>query len=453
MAGLFTTGVTGLRASQQQLSVIGENISNVQTVGYRSQRVRFADLVANSTGLPSGGVGSTGLGVRVADVISNMSQGAIERTGNSTDMAINGQGFFILNSNEGQVYTRNGQFTLDNEGYLHDAFERRVQGFPADTSGNLSSALGDMKLHGVTIPATATTSEGIGINLDATTAINGGTWPITNTNDVTLANAEAASDMSHGVTIYDSLGNAHQGIVFYRKTAESATDATWDVHVLVDKNEISGGGGALAADDYVEVTAASGGGLTQLVYGTDGSLTSAANNLFTVDFAGAVTASQAVTLDYGTTTSGTGGTAGSGLDGATQFSAPSSVNTLVQDGTTAGTLVNFALSGDGTITGIFSNGGNQTIGQVALAKFPNDTALQRVGDNAYRQTRESGQATVGEAGTGGRGELTGGAVETSNVDLSRNLVDMVSVQRNFQANARSIGTAAEVLQTLVQLGR
>ncbi len=414
----FSSAITGLSANESTLSMIGENIANAQTVGFKESRIQFADVVA----------GASGLGVRVAGIVSSMAQGAIERTGNATDMAINGSGFFIVQSGVERLYTRNGQFKIDQDGILVDSANRSVQGFTADATGALGTVLGNLKMSNLTLPAQASTEIDIAMQLDAGAVEDPGGAAF----DVN--NPASTSNTSNGVTIFDSLGNAHLATVYYRKTAPNS----WEYHVVLDGAEL---------DPAVVGPVDAFTGTIDFTPG--GALNAVTPTPSTVSFGGGASPNQSVTFSFGDSIA----SGGTGLAGSTQFAGTSTLNQLGNNGGTAGSLTDFLISRDGTITGVFNNGELQTIGQIQLAVFSNEEGLQRVGDNAFRETRESGSALVGGPESGSRGSIASESVERSNVELSRALVEMITVQRAYQANARTISTTANLLETVIQLGR
>lgn len=418
----FSIGVTGLTANEQSLAVIGDNIANAQTAGFKEQRVRFMDLVSSHAGVGD----SLGLGVRVAGVISTMTQGAIERTGNSTDMSINGSGFFVLADGEQNVYTRAGQFTLSSSGHLVNPSGLAVQGYSADSNGVISPTLGDVNLGNITAPARGTANMAVAINLDSTSQV---VAPFDPTNPV------ATSNGSNGVVLYDSLGNSHQATIYYRKTASNA----WEWHAIADGSEVAGG---IPGTNYDIIN----GTMTFTPNGELDTVTTVANS---VDFAGGAAPAQVIDVSFGDPIAA----GGTGLAGSTQFAAPITVNGMTQDGATAGVLADFTVASDGTITGVFSNGVVRTVGQIAMAAFVNEEGLSRIGDSSFATTRDSGEALIGIPDAGARGVISTGTVERSNVEMSRALVEMIGVQRAYQANARTISATAEMMQSLVQLGR
>lgn len=419
--GIFTalfSGVNGINSNGNVISVIGDNIANVNTIGFKGNKAQFEDILAGN---------DTGLGSRVSVVNPEFSQGGFESTGSVTDMAIDGDGFFILeNPTDGSTfYSRAGQFIVDKEGFLVNADNYRVQGYQIDSSNNITSSIGDIVISKVPVAPQDTTAIAVVANLNSNS-----TAPAA----FDATDPTGTSNFSAGVTVYDSLGNSHLVTVYFRKD----TANNWQWKALVDGGEITGG---TAGVNEIEAAGT-------LTFGTDGTLVSATTSSSDFDFLGA-TQSQAMTFDFGTGT----GAGGSGLDGVTQFGSQSSVSNISQDGYASGSLKTFEISSDGTITGNYSNGVTQTIGQVTLASFNNTSELSRVGSNNYIETLDSGVPLISAPGTSGKGSVVSSTLEQSNVDLASELIRMVIIQRGFQANSRTISTVNDLLAQLVTLGQ
>lgn len=402
----FQQGLSGLNAAAASLDVIGNNVANAQTVGFKASEAQFADVYANSLA-SAGGMGA-GIGVRVAAVQPDFVQGNIRTTSNPLDMAINGNGFFRIDNAGTVSYTRNGQFHLDKDGYIVNASGARLTGYGVDAGGTLLVANpGPLQVSAQQLQATATTEGEIGLNLDA--------------RDPTIAAAFDISDpttynRATAITVYDSLGNAHAMSTYYVKTAAN----TWSVYGAMDGTAIPGALGTLNFNTDGTLNT----GTTTLPFNVSAALTNGATTPF------------AFTLDFGN---------------ATQFGSPFTVDTLSQDGYSAGALAGYAVSDDGTILGRYSNGQSRTLGQVMLATFANPQGLQPLGGNAWGETAASGQPLPGTPGTSQFGVLQSGAIEESNVDLTQELVEMITAQRTYQANAQTIKTQDQVLNTLVNL--
>lgn len=418
--GIFSalfSGVNGINSNGNVISILGDNIANVNTIGFKASRATFEDILAG---------GSTGLGSRIASVTQTFSQGGFESSSSLTDMAIDGKGFFrIRNADDGSIfYTRSGQFTIDQSGFLVNPDGYHLTGFGV-TNNVVTSNVQDIVISTEPVPPSATAEVNMNINLDA--------------NEVTpaafdVADPVSTSNFSAGITIYDSLGNDHLVTTYFRKTGTNA----WAWHAVVDGGELTGG--TLGVN---EVRAQG-----TLAFGTDGSLTTVVTSSSDFDFVGA-TQSQAIAFDFGSATGG----GGTGLDGVTQFGSTSTITNITQDGFASGALKSIELNSEGVISGNYTNGTTRVISQLALASFPSEANLTRVGSNNYIETLDSGQATLGSPGSGGRGAIVQSTLEQSNVDLAEELIKMVVIQRGFQANSRTISTVNDLLANLVTLGQ
>lgn len=432
---LFTslsTATSGLQANSLELSVVGDNIANANTVGFKEGRAAFEDaLLQQLIGLPGGG--QLGLGTRLQSIQRLITQGALAQTSNVTDLAIRGSGYFLLRGNhsglQGSFYTRNGQFTVDKDGYLTNLEGLRVQGYPADPLGVIQGALGDLQVGTANASANPTTSITIKGNLAADAVISG-TPAFDPTDPINTSNYRTT------VEIYDSLGQAHSIALYYRKTAAG----TWDFHALTD------GGGLTGGTPGVATEIATG----TLTFDTQGNLVSASQSS---DFnpVGAVNP-QPLTFNFGDPT----GTGGTGTLGLTQFGGTAGVSTTTftgQDGNGYGSLSSVQINDKGEVLGAFTNGTTRVLGQVAIADFEAADKLELIGGNLAIESTQSGQPTIGEPATGGRGSIIAGALEQSNVDLAAEFVRMIAAQRGFQANSKTIQTADGLLGELMQLKR
>jgi flagellar hook protein FlgE len=449
MASLFTSmfnGLSGLRANSVDLSVIGDNIANSNTIGFKGSRVAFEDALGETLIGSGANGGQVGLGVNVQAVQRILTQGSLANTGVATDLAIQGEGFFVLNGPDGQTFTRNGQFSVDQDGRLVTLSGDRVQGFQADASGQINSGFGDIVVSNISAPPTPTSEVTLGGNLDATaTVFDPAALPPAPAFDP--ANPEATSNFQTSTTIFDSLGNAIDVQLFYRKVG--ATPPTWEVHALTDGANVTGGTPGtpfeLTADNTVVPPVQTP---IQMTFNTDGTLQSVTGNQLTINPVGA-TQGQDIDFNLGDPTA----TGGTGLGGLTQFASASAVSFVSQDGSAAGDLANVRIEPDGTILGVFTNGVSQALGQVAIATFNAADQLERQGGNKFAVTGTSGQPNIGIASTGGRGSIVGGALEQSNVDVGDELVRMIIAQRSFQANSKIVSTADNLLGELINLKR
>jgi flagellar hook protein FlgE len=422
-------GVSGLRSNSDALSVTGDNIANVNTVGFKRSRGVFEDVLGRSIATLDATQGA-GAGSRLAHVEQQWNQGALVTTDTPTDLAISGEGFFVVEGNlqgaESRYYTRAGQFHVDNQGHMVTPDGLRLQGYSAAPDGTMGSAIGDLLVTPGTVPASATTEVSLAANLDSNAAVLP-TFDPTNT--------AGTSNFSNNVTAYDSLGNAHELTMFYHKNASNS----WDWHALVDGGELTGG----VAGTPTEVAS---GALTFTTNGALDTETSAGSSWDFVD----ATPAQQIAFDFGTSITTD---AGKGLDGTTQFASPSATVGLKQNGYAAGSVAGISVGSDGVITGVFSNGQERALGQVVTADFANVNGLDRTGQGLWIATQASGEALIGGADTGGRGPVVAGTLEQANVDLGTEFVNLIAYQRGFQANARVITTTDDMYGELVNIKR
>jgi flagellar hook protein FlgE len=398
LRSLFS-GVSGMRAHQTMLDVVGNNIANVNTVGFKASSVEFEDTlsqVLKAAGAPQNGQGGSnpaqvGLGVQTAAINTSFTQGAAETTGVATDLMIQGDGFFLVNDGGQQVYTRDGAFSFDADGNLTTANGALVQGWTAVAGTvNTSGAVGAIKLPlGASLPPTATTTGTIAGNLPA----DGSGAPPTN-----------------DLKVYDTTGQLVEVTLSY--VYDTAT-STWSLN-YTDPSTGSPPTTTKATD---------------LAFDTNGKLTTASPLTLTLN-------GQSVDLD---------------ISGITAYGGTSTVQVVTSSGNAMGSLSSYSISPDGTIQGLFTNGLKRPLGQIAMATFNNPGGLEKVGNSEYRESVNSGQAQIGVSGTGSRGKLAGGQLEGSNVDLSQEFSNLIIAQRGFEANAKVITTSDEVLQDLVNL--
>ena len=456
-------GVSGMQNHQTRLDVIGNNVANVNTTGFKRGRVNFQDMISQQmSGAASpttevGGVNpkEVGLGVTVAAIDTVFTQGNLQTTGVSTDVAIQGNGFFILKNGEESFYTRAGAFSLDSEGTLvNPANGLRVQGWMAEeingqmvlqTAGSTEDLIIPV---GSKDPAKATENVNFACNL--------------NKNTPEILEGASPEDVAKGTwsteqKIYDSFGNEHMLNVSFTRVVGNPNQ--WQATVTVDPDM------ADESQTRVGLGTTDGQGNTFLVnFDNNGSLlsvTDSAGNLtnpegqivlqtsFNViganpDEAGNPTR-QTLNINLGTI--------GSQKNTITQSASSSSTKAYYQDGYTMGYLDNFKIDSSGIITGVYSNGTNRTIGQIALATFANQGGLEKAGDNTYVESNNSGMANIGTSGIAGKGSMLAGALEMSNVDLTEQFTDMIVTQRGFQASSKTITTADTLLETVMNLKR
>ena len=385
----FTQGVSGLKAASSSLDTIGNNISNSQTVGFKGARTEFADIYA----------GATGIGTRVSGTSQDFSSGSIEQSSRDLDIAINGNGFFRLVQGNETVYSRNGQFNPDKDGYLVNSTGGQLTGYTGTSTGGEPAVI---KLDRNAMAAKATTSAAASYNLNSNTEIGKGS--------------------SRSLTVYDSQGNSHNVQITFTKTANNS----WDVVASTDSNQVD------AKGNKIPITKTS-----SLAFDTDGKLSDATKEM-TLDFGdlGNGTSPFSATLDF---------------TGSTQYARDFSNIAISQDGYKAGDYSSVTIDSTGQIIAKYSNDQKQTLGTIVMATFSNLNGLQPIGDTAYVETTESGQALLGTPGSGALGGLQSSAREASNVDTSSELVNMIVAQRNYQANSQTIKTQDQILQTVMSM--
>jgi flagellar hook protein FlgE len=453
------SGVSGLRGYQTMIDVVGNNIANVNTIGFKAGQTVFQDLLSQTlqgAGLPAEGGGTNpaqvGLGMRLAGTTTSFSQGGLQNTGRPTDMSIQGDGFFIVRRGTDQFYTRAGSFTLDGNGRLSSPQGTLVQGWTADNQGviNPNGPIGDILMPvGALIDPQVTKNVTVGGNLPA--------------------NAVNNTVVSSAITIYDNNGAAKSvSFSFTRDTANDGAATTangapaqrWKLMLQADVLPAAGlenllttdillnfdlatgalstagpptGGGAAAAPPAPAATATSVSVIADL-------LANAGTKLGI--FKGTVPGpADFIKINFGGTTA------------LTQFSGVNSLAAQDQDGSAPGALQTFTISQNGVITGVFSNGRTQNIAQMAIANFDNPAGLEKLEGSMYRPTANSGLAAIGEAGLAGRGTLAGGTLEMSNVDLAQEFTNLIVAQRGFQASTRVITASDEILSDLVNIRR
>jgi flagellar hook protein FlgE len=436
----FFSATSGINATSRALSEIGNNIANAQTTGFKTRTVSFGDLFGASIGV--GGTTSTlveGRGVQVLGVDPSFTQGSLQTTSNPLDLAIDGDGFFQVNDVSGNpFFSRAGQFNVDDSGNIVNPSGFRLQGFQVDPSGNVTGTIGDIVLTTLQQIGTATTDVGMSGNLNATEPIIAPTIAQLLADPANPSN----SQFSTGVRVYDSLGVGHDVTLYYAKTANN----TWQYNVIAPNTEVT----VIPANENTTT----GNALVAqgtLTFDSSGLLLTESNPAgHAISFNNGSTAPQTMVFDFGTSIITDGGT---GTDGMLQQGAASVLLTLAQDGFSNGTLTNTSIAEDGLITGRFSNGTTQNLGQVLLTRFINPDGLQPIGRNLFIESGSSGTPLVGAPGSGAFGQVTASTLEASNVDLGDELVNMIIMQRGFQANSRIITTTNDLLGELVNLAR
>jgi len=431
----FQQGLSGLNTASKAIDSTSNNIANASTVGYKAGVAHFADVYANS--LAGSGASQIGIGVTLAAIQQQFTQGNITTTNNPLDISINGAGFFRMDSNGAVTYTRNGQFHLDKNGYIVNDQAMRLTGYPALSGIITASTPVPLQISASDLAPVATGSNtsssfnGVkaNVNLDSRQTVPTSAW----------ADGPAAAtvggwtpdpltyNFSTALSVYDTLGNAHTLTMYFRK---AATAGDWNLYANIDGTTNANSGA---------------GALTTLHFDTSGQLSSGNPAAISINL-------NNVATSLGTT-SGSATPLAFSIDftGSTQFGSPFGTNHIEQDGYASGHLVGLSVGNDGVIQGRYSNGQTFNQGQVVLANFTNPNGLQSLGNNQWTETSVSGPALVGAPNTSNLGVLSSATVEESNVDLTAELVNLITEQRNYQANAQSIRTQDQILQTLVNL--
>jgi flagellar hook protein FlgE len=413
----FYSGLSGLDTHATAMQVIGDNIANVRTTGFKSSSSHFEDVLGVSlTGVA--GSNQTGAGASVAAVDLNFIQGSLETTDSGTDVAINGKGFFIVQDplSTEKFYTRAGHFTVDNEGYYVNSQGYRVQGYPYDEGGKtVLESLGDIQINqNSMLPPHITSESSMVLNLNSDAEVK--TWDITD--------PPSTSNYSTAMTVYDSLGESHQVQVYFTKTAP----LTWEWHAVIDGSELTGGTPG-TPELYGE---------GDLTFDTDGKLATAMPvSLYTeaLTFLSGIVP-PATTVDFTDTT---------------QFGSPSAIQRMSQDGYAAGNVTGMSIDEGGNILAHYTNGTVRSIARLVLGDFANLNGLERHGGTLYRATSKSGDPLNNKPGEGGVGTISSSMLEESNVDLASEFIKMIIIQRGYQANTKVITTTDDMLAQLINV--
>jgi flagellar hook protein FlgE len=462
------TGVAGLSAHGTALGVVGDNIANINTTGYKAERTVFADLLGRSMMM----MDQPGSGVKLLKIRRSFSQGTLLTTDSPTDLAINGKGFFIvagqMGGQDANFYTRAGQFTLDKDGNMVNPQGFVVQGYLANADGTIDNQLTDLTIANSVLPPSKTTIVEISTNLDATSpTFSGAGWDPTDP----PANPGSESNFSTAITVFDSLGNAHRVDIYFRKIqdadAVTGTNAQWEYHALVPSSELSAelpgfdpsdpatnplyevSNGVLEfnsegwlEDDTLAVAT------TARVWDDTTPPFAGAERQALLDETGALVS--AVEFDFGLDIVNDAST---GQAGSTSYASSSSIRSQEQNGYSTGELAGVGIQSNGEVMAVYSNGEQRLVAQMAIATFEAEEELARAGDSLWAVTQASGDARIGAAATGSAGAITSGALEQSTVDLAGEFVNLISYQRGFQANSRTVSTADQLYQEVVNLKR
>jgi len=400
----FRTAISGIRAATADLTTIGNNVANANTTGFKASRTEFSDVFAtSSTGVSSN---ATGQGVNTARVAQQFTQGNITFTDNNLDLAVSGNGFFVMDDDGAQVYSRDGALGIDRNGFVVNANGQKLKAFSADSTGNITGSLTTLQISTANTSPSATTTVNFGANLDSQESVPGVT-PFDANNNSTFNSTTAT-------TVYDSLGGSHLLQLYFVKTGSG----TWNMHSTIDGTS-TGAASALAFNTAGGLTTPAGGTLTIPSFTPAGG--GAALNL---------------TLD---------------VSEMTQYGAAFGVNRVTQDGYTTGRLAGVDIDASGNVFARYTNGQATVQGQVALANFANPQGLRSLGRNNWAETFEAGSVLVSAPGTASAGTIQSGALEDSNIDLSEQLVKLIVAQRNFQANTQVIQAEDQANQAIINI--
>ena len=417
------TGYTGIQGQGEALSVFGDNIANSATVGFKTARPEFKDAVAKSLN----GMGTsqaTGRGTKLGGIRTVFSQGTLTQTESPTDLAITGNGFFIVDGVEGRAFTRDGSFHFDKEGKLTNGAGEKVQGFQADESGKITSKLGAMSIDHAIIDAKGTSKVDLFANLDSRADSELRFDP---------KNPDKTSHFATGVTVYDTNGAPHPVTVYFNKTDGN----TWEYKAMAKGEDIDGG------KPGEMIQQASG----KLSFTEEGRLKEQSGES-SFSFNKGSKSGQKVEFNFGKDVK----SGGDGLQ-LTQYGSNCEAYKTVQNGFSSGSIASLKFEDDGRLVAVYTNGESVAVGQVAVAKFESPEELMKTGGNKYKETRNSGQATIGSPLTGGRGQVSSKSLEASTTDIANEFINLMTAQRNFQANSKVISTGDELLGEIINLKR
>ena len=420
------TGVSGIQANGEALGVISDNIANANTIGFKTSRAEFADVVAKSLKGVLGGH-QIGRGTKLNGVAQVFSQGSVTQTDKATDIALSGDGFFVVDGQDGRSYTRNGSFNFDKDGQLVNSDGFIVKGFQAEDDGKITTKLDSIKVERTVIDAKKTETVDIAMNLDIRSDV-----PV---NGFDPMKPTETSAYSTGVTVYDSAGNAHNLTLYFEKTG----DNKWNWHATAKGEEVVGGEKGKGFE----------GAMGSLEFAIDGKLQTQTISKNSFNFTKGAQPDQQINFKFGDDlTNG-----GTGLKGATQYGSVSDIYKHSQDGYTAGTLGGLSFSDDGILAAFYTNGVTKNIAQVAVAKFENNEGLFKAGNNMFKESRSSGTANIGAPNTAGRGKIFAKSVESSTTDIASEFVNLIQMQRAFQANAKTLSSSDELMQEVLNIKR
>jgi len=457
------TGASGLTAFGNAVSVVGDNIANVNSLAFKDQTVNFSDVFGQTVNVTRSNIANqVGNGVTIGAITRNEAQGSVQSTSTSTDMAINGEGMFVLKDpNSGNVvYSRAGAFLKDSSSNLVNAQGYQVQGWALDSSGNAIGGVTDITLANLAATAQATSNVTAGVNLDATAPV----IPTSTTFDPTNP---ATYNYKSDTTVYDSLGASHTLSVYFVKRGtdssggSNTSNAVWDWYATVDGAAVGGTAGTPTVVGSAATTSSTVNASNQvttlgpqsLVFdASSGALTTEVSPNVTIPWANA--ASGSISLDFGNaTTVDAQGITGSGTNGTVQLAGNFATRSMAADGYTSGFLSSLETDSTGRITGVFTNGQRRPLYQLALANFPNPAVLNNIGNNMLAQTNASGTPVIEKPGNAGMGTIQSDALEQSNVDLANEFTKLITIQHGYEANSKTVLTTDQMLSTLMSIKR
>lgn len=420
------SSVTGLKSHGQGLSVVADNIANASTNGFKSSRAEFQDLLSRSLKGAYGG-NQIGRGAKLGAVNPILVQGNVDNTERVTDLAINGKGYFVIDGYDGRAFTRNGEFHFDKEGFLVTSDNYKVKGFETDALGEATNKLEDIRLPSALVNAKQTKTVRMDINLDSRVPKGRVFDP---------QNPYESADFTTGVEVYDSQGAKHLITMAFNRTA----DGVWEYRGLANGAEVVGG----QPGTYQQVISG------RLTFTQDGLLNTEEVLEKSFNFTNGAKPNQDIVIDFGDSITTDGGT---GMKASKQYGAKSDLMSWSQDGAAAGRMTGLSFDDTGVLTALYSNGETKDMYQIALAKFNSPEGLFKSGSNKMRESRESGPPAIGKPTDGGRGQVFAKSIERSTTDIAKEFVNMIQYQRNFQANAKGISTADEMLAEVINMKR
>jgi len=434
----FYTSLSGLKGAQSDLSVISNNIANVGSIGFKKSRAEFGDLISASP-LQSGTV--AGQGTRLKEISQQFTQGGFQTSDRALDLAISGQGFFVTKTGAQLSYTRNGAFSLDGDRYLVDSNGSYVQVLPVDSSGVLSAS-GISSAANLQIPATAgqpvaTSAMQLSVTVPSNADLPKNRVNYNTANPYAFNRFDSNSfNYSTSTTVYDSAGNPQQATIYYVRTSipnptatPPVTTSTWDAHLFIGDQEAS-------SDGNVNTSPAAP---LQMTFDNNGQLQSPSG---TTQFSAVLPAGSGAPIAIGLTFD---------ASNTRQASSTFTPGSITQNGKAAGQLTNVSVDGNGLVSATFSDGTTKKLGAIMIANFPNTNGLRQLGDSRWGQSGLSGEPIISQAGSGSAGTIQSGALEEANVDITEELVSLISAQRNFSANAKAIETANNMTDTITNL--